>query len=582
MRRRSSCGVLQPAQHASFSFQWGTTCQASTSMLFLEECQALCCQNAWCISFDYAEKGDDATHGPRTCWLSRAGEGLNGGGGLAWDSTNNYHYYQITKRGSRFMTLAQPDGIASLQLASTTELLLSQGVDVWKLSSSRCPDRQMGDGTECKLCPLGRAGTGGLYPICRPGTFASEEGLSECQPCPPGTEMPGIGSTLCSSCAAGRYSAQNGTARCTACSPGYYNDRTGSSAAAECRACGTSQFSTSAGATACMSCPAGTAHDSYAVAYPSTCSDCSLCGTESVDGCPVPKDASCRNCPEGRVKTASTSCEYCALGQMPSAIPQRDECIAFPQGSFNAVTDANNRVCWQRQQYGRLACPQIPNSGWGSLAPGQDTNTRKYLPLTASENDICSSLHCMGAIFETQAIYSRQTAETCLEDAGMRELCLWSKDILNRQIDTRKQSMRKVEQATLLGQRQDKCRAVCDCAELCADVTKEEENAEPSFTVLPFTVTACQVHGLTCRATCASTRPAKTVDRPWECMSHAEVAQIEVQTSTLPRCDTTCDSCPDHSWHDASFGLCDGTSAAAEQTPMFLLGTLLISMFSMA
>jgi hypothetical protein len=51
-------------------------------------------------------------------------------------------------------------------------------VDVWKLSASVCPDRQMakGDGALCKLCPLGRAGKGGLCPVCRPGTYAAEEG----------------------------------------------------------------------------------------------------------------------------------------------------------------------------------------------------------------------------------------------------------------------------------------------------------------------------------------------------------------------------------------------------------------------
>ena len=56
-------------------------------------------------------------------------------------------------------------------------------VDVWKLSTSVCPDRQMakGDGALCKLCPLGRAGTGGLCPVCRPGTYAAEEGARRCQ-----------------------------------------------------------------------------------------------------------------------------------------------------------------------------------------------------------------------------------------------------------------------------------------------------------------------------------------------------------------------------------------------------------------
>ena len=69
-----------------------------------------------------------------------------------------------------------------MALAGGNGMLLSRAlegaVDVWKLSASVCPDRQMakGDGALCKLCPLGRAGTGGLCPVCRPGTYAAEEG----------------------------------------------------------------------------------------------------------------------------------------------------------------------------------------------------------------------------------------------------------------------------------------------------------------------------------------------------------------------------------------------------------------------
>ena len=44
--------------------------------------------------------------------------------------------------------------------------------------------------------------------------------------------------------------------------------------------------------------------------------------------------------------------------------------------------------------------------------------------------------------------------------------------------------------------------------------------------VLPFTVTACKLHGLTCIATCTSTRPIKTVDRPWECMSLGRILKL--------------------------------------------------------
>ena len=37
------------------------------------------------------------------------------------------------------------------------------------------------------LCPLGRGGTGGLCPACGLGTYADEEGLTECKQADPGT-----------------------------------------------------------------------------------------------------------------------------------------------------------------------------------------------------------------------------------------------------------------------------------------------------------------------------------------------------------------------------------------------------------
>ena len=45
----------------------------------------------------------------------------------------------------------------------------------------------------CILCPLGRGGTGGLCPACGLGTYADEEGLTECKQADPGTFCPGIG-----------------------------------------------------------------------------------------------------------------------------------------------------------------------------------------------------------------------------------------------------------------------------------------------------------------------------------------------------------------------------------------------------
>lgn len=74
---------------------------------------------------------------------------------------------------------------------------------------------------------------------------------------------------------------------------------------------------------------------------------------------------------------------------------------------------------------------------------------------------------------------------------------------------------------------------VCNCAALCAEVTSEEDAKEDAFDVLPFSVVTCEVHGtssaLTCHATCTSSRPAKTVNKPWQCMRHEEVSKIQVR-----------------------------------------------------
>lgn len=544
----------------------------------VDECQSLCCENPWCTSFDYAEKGDGKTHGPKTCWLSSASEGLNGGGGLEWDPTNNYHYYEVTKRGSRFMTLTEKKGILSLALAGGNSMLLSRdlgvgAVDVWKLSASVCPDRQMakGDGALCKLCPLGRAGKGGLCPVCRPGTYAAEEGLDACTPCPLGTEMPGLGGVACSACPAGSYAGELGTVSCMPCRPGYFNQHSGSQSSTSCVACGPSYFSNSSGSSSCQRCPEGTAHDSYAVSDSLACTECKRCGTVVADLCPVPKDGQCQDCPAGMVKTKEgPSCEYCPPGEIPNGIPQGVTCLAFPRGNFNAVIDPNNRMCWQRPSYDQIQCPLHPNGGW--LTTPTDTINQKFLSLSDTENAICSNLHCMGAIIETQEIYLRMNGGDCKVDSGLEALCLWSKDAINSEIAAREAALRQAEEASLLAMRKAKCEEVCNCADLCTEVTLEEDAKEDAFDVLPFSAVSCEVHGssdaLTCHATCKSTQPAKTVNKPWQCMANSQVADIQVQMSTLPRCLASCNTCPEDSVH-GSFTLCDslGSLGGAQGKP---------------
>ena len=74
--------------------------------------------------------------------------------------------------------------------------------------------------------------------------------------------------------------------------------------------------------------------------------------------------------------------------------------MAFPRGDFNAVSDHNSRSCWTRRQYGEIECPLHVNGGW--LTDNTNTNTQKFLTLSSTENEICSNLHCMGGIIETQ------------------------------------------------------------------------------------------------------------------------------------------------------------------------------------
>ena len=83
-----------------------------------------------------------------------------------------------------------------------------------------------------------------------------------------------------------------------------------------------------------------------------------------------------------------------------SQFPRGVTCLAFPRGNFNAVIDPNNRMCWQRPSYDQIQCPLHPNGGW--LTTPTDTINQKFLSLSDAENAICSNLHCMGAIIETQ------------------------------------------------------------------------------------------------------------------------------------------------------------------------------------
>jgi len=255
------------------------------------------------------------------------------------------------------------------------------------------------------------------------------------------------------------------------------------------------------------------------------------------------------------VKTTASACEYCPHGSFPDG--DNIACDVFKDGSFDAVPDLNNRVCYTRSQYKNFACPMQLSGGWGSDGRPSQTSAEKFLDLSAAENRACSQLHCMGAFYELAVIAKRQSGQ-CRPDESLKSLCRWSTARLNEDIAQREGEARRAEEASELSQRQDKCRNVCDCNQLCQDVTDDEQRREQAFTVVPFTQTACAVRGLACFATCTSTRPVKTVERRFDCMSNGEVRDIVVKKTKLPRCQASCSTCPQEPYRDSSFSSCDG------------------------
>ena len=107
------------------------------------------------------------------------------------------------------------------------------------------------------------------------------------------------------------------------------------------------------------------------------------------------------------------------LAPSTTPAPWGETCLAFARGDFNAVPDPNNRQCWTRPQYGEIKCPLHPNGGW--VTPRTDTTSQKFLELWQTENEICSNLHCMGGIIETQ--------EKC-DSCRMLQICFYNYCVL--------------------------------------------------------------------------------------------------------------------------------------------------------
>eukprot|EP00746_Dinoflagellata_sp_MGD_P157011 gnl/MRDRNA2_/MRDRNA2_86067_c0_seq1.p1 gnl/MRDRNA2_/MRDRNA2_86067_c0~~gnl/MRDRNA2_/MRDRNA2_86067_c0_seq1.p1 ORF type:complete len:1018 (+),score=138.11 gnl/MRDRNA2_/MRDRNA2_86067_c0_seq1:100-3153(+) len=549
------------------------------------DCQKLCCENSWCLSFDFAYESDGKTHDANVCWLSTAAEG-RGGGGLKWDPEARYDYYEITKRGTKFMSLKEPKGIKSIALAPVAQLLVSSNqkdgvLDLWKLSKSSCPDGQMakGDGASCVICPLGRAGKGGSCPMCKAGTYAQEEGLTECTSCQPGWFNAGMGASKCSKCSPGRYSESPGASVCTNCGKGYINPKVGATSNSDCKQCEPGFYNDLVSAKECKKCDGGTSHDQTASQSKADCVTCPFCGTRWGGGskgtCPVPKHPkTCANCPPGVAVASEFYCNYCPLGDFPDL--DGAKCMNFKTGNFDAVPDVNNRQCYKRNSYANLHRPLI-GSGWFNVKP-KDTTSQRFRDLTDFENAACSSLSMMGALYVLPDHVNRMKGNgACPKDESLRELCEQTKYILNLDIDQREKQAQAKEAAKEHALRVDRCGRTCTqarCQKMCSDITEQETKAEMAFDVLPFEVMKCEVKGQSCVATCTSTRPHKTRTSNWNCWdvtecwddkdgcdSSKKLGPILIEPRTvLPRCGASCNSCPD--WEP--YKTCAAGSIASE------------------
>eukprot|EP00929_Paragymnodinium_shiwhaense_P119363 TRINITY_DN91251_c0_g1_i1.p1 TRINITY_DN91251_c0_g1~~TRINITY_DN91251_c0_g1_i1.p1 ORF type:complete len:1000 (-),score=142.16 TRINITY_DN91251_c0_g1_i1:81-3080(-) len=545
----------------------------------LSDCRQMCCEAPWCVSIDY-----DTID--KTCWLSSAGEGLNGGGGLVWDPEERFDYHEITKRGTRFMTVSQPRGINNLLVAPQSSLIMSTNtkdgiIDSYQLISASCPDgqRAKGEGTKCIDCDYGSAGLGGVCKVCRPGTVAAEEGLTECAKCPAGKFNDVVGSRRCYDCPQGTFADSEGTSSCRHCGEGFYNDAVGATSGGQCKRCGPGKFGASTRNKDCQSCPEGTSHDLYGSTSASPCEDCQYCGTgmtkKANESCFVPKSGTCVSCPPGMVKKkGGSSCEYCPWGQIPSS--DGSICQQFVPGNFPAQ-NVQNRQCMTRDVLGdSKACPMM-GSGWKENKEDDDRTT--YHDMYTEDRAVCSALHCQGAYYYLNAVVERQKPGTCAMDGTLKDVCNFVKHRLNDKIDAHEKKSNQIQADKELLRRSAQCKKHCDCTQMCKDVTEEEQAKELAFDIDPFKVESCNINR-DCQAVC--TNAVKTIVRAWRCTDVEEVRDIFEKRMYWPRCEATCESCPkEKQQHDHhSFFTCDRgarVSAAARQYTQ-LSGSMIAAM----
>jgi len=90
-----------------------------------------------------------------------------------------------------------------------------------------------------RVCDRGYYCMNGEKKLCKPGTFASEEGSSRCTRCERGTFTNKTGQILCDNCPVGTYQDTAGQTKCIPCPIDTFSPTTGNTAPAQCLKCTT-------------------------------------------------------------------------------------------------------------------------------------------------------------------------------------------------------------------------------------------------------------------------------------------------------------------------------------------------------
>ena len=133
--------------------------------------------------------------------------------------------------------------INSEQLSNQSEVA-SIGFDECPAGSYLLVNESAYPSQSCELCAPGSstfgAESGVNCPLCRPGTYSSVAGASECEACPFNSHSAEAGATRCDACVGNEWQVQEGQQYCTGCQGGQYRVQAGALDAAhlpDCRPC---------------------------------------------------------------------------------------------------------------------------------------------------------------------------------------------------------------------------------------------------------------------------------------------------------------------------------------------------------